>query len=151
MKLTTFCLMAYHALCVLSMPANNAAAECGDLGVMDWSQEDLPDYVDRNDLRKCKEHPATLAGLVSLNKKDNTLQERKCEPPGSREKWGCDTETGYCWMNCGKVDKGEWCWEAFNYGRGRWSKCEKDNDCFFNTERGARCSIGNCVGCGCGC
>ncbi|KAF4458860.1 IDI-2 precursor [Fusarium albosuccineum] len=148
MKFTSVALVAYHAGCVFALPSS-PEAKCSALGVMDWSKEDLPDYVDSKNLRKCREHPANT---ISPNKRaDSPLQERTCIPPGDKEIWGCDEETGYCWQNCGKVREGEWCWEAFNYGRGAWSNCKKHDDCFFNTERGTRCSIGSCKSCGCGC
>ncbi|KAM0420487.1 hypothetical protein ACHAPT_011782 [Fusarium lateritium] len=149
MKFTTFALFAYHAVCVLSLPARSAKAECGALGVMDWSNEDLPDYVDRTQLRKCREHPEAI---VSPNKRENNnvLQERRCVPPGDKQKWGC-SNSGYCWINCGKVSKGEWCWEAMNHGTGEWSKCKEEKDCYRNMENGARCSVGSCEDCGCGC
>ncbi|RSL43488.1 hypothetical protein CEP51_016356 [Fusarium floridanum] len=148
MKLSAFYLFAYHTACALALPASNAQAECGELGVMDWTNVEIPDTVNRTNLRTCKEHPATL---TTIKERDNILQERRCIPPGKKQKWGCDQETGYCWMNCGKVKKGEWCWEAFEYGIGAWSNCKTDLDCFRNTERGARCSIGDCESCGCGC
>ncbi|RSM20106.1 hypothetical protein CDV31_000900 [Fusarium ambrosium] len=149
MKFSTFALFAFQAACVFSMPTS-ADNECGDLGVMDWSAVDLPDYVDSSSLRKCKEHPENI---VSPNKRDesNVLQERACSPPGEHGKrWGC-SKGGYCWINCGSLLRGEWCWEAMNYGTGEWSKCKEDDDCYRNMERGARCSVGDCKACGCGC
>ncbi|KAF4982287.1 hypothetical protein FZEAL_2073 [Fusarium zealandicum] len=147
MKLSVFSLIAYHTICILSMPTSDAEDECGALGDMDWSKEVLPDYVDRNDLGKCRDHPLNI---ISRNENKNILHERTCSPPGDKEHYGCGKE-GFCWINCGRVADGERCWEAFNHGCGAWSTCKTTYDCFGNTEIGARCSVGSCEDCGCGC
>ncbi|KAJ4142062.1 hypothetical protein NW754_014852 [Fusarium falciforme] len=60
---------------------------------MDWTNVEIPDAVNRTNLRTCKEHPATL---ISLKHRDEILQERRFILPGKKPKWGCDQKTGYC-------------------------------------------------------
>lgn len=149
MKLTTSTLFMSLAVSAFSLPASSAQVECGELGVMDWSKVEIPDTADSTNLRKCKEHPATLTGL---RRKDSALQKRRCVRQSNKQDWGCHQKTGHCWMRCGKVKRGgQWCWEAFENGVGPWSTCQTDIDCLRNRQRGTGCSIGDCKDCGCSC
>ncbi|KAM0424431.1 hypothetical protein ACHAPT_010352 [Fusarium lateritium] len=74
----------------------DAAAECGELGVMEWELDDLEPGYDITKLRKCREHPVTLL------KEKHTLEKRKCYN-GPKQR-GCDK--GYCWGKCNRGIKG---------------------------------------------
>lgn len=66
---------------------------------------------------------------------------------------------GWCWRNCNGpwlpdlyVVKKEWCWLAYEGGKGGWTPCGGWKDCEWSyNNRHAKCAKGNCKSCGCGC
>ena len=162
MKFQTLTLLAFQATTILSAAvsprdSSSDAAECGDLGVMDWSNIDLPKDVDRTKLRKCKEHPRFQEALTSRNDNpaDKIFEKRACYYGNYV---GCDN--GWCWQRCNvatsaEAAKGNWCWMAWNNGAGDWVSCKAENnysDCVsamftYKTD----CGKGDCKSCGCGC
>lgn len=118
--ITLVAIAAQFAGLAAAVPADTAATECGDRGVMQWSASDFqgkPD-VDLNDIRKCKEPFAPGAthqapGVSKVRRTDDVLLEK-------RDCWygkevGCDKGKdggkGRCWKKCGD---GPWCWTARN-------------------------------------
>ncbi|ATY64232.1 hypothetical protein CCM_01491 [Cordyceps militaris CM01] len=109
-----------------------AAALCGDLGVME-----VPVGMDPYTVRACKEHPS------SLETEALTLEKRKCwyGPPSgcSRQHW--------CYRSCDNGGQGSWCWTTVGSPLGAWKSCGRDEDCSPSDP----CSGGGCKKCGCGC
>ena len=151
---------------VFSAAVSNAAAECGDLGVMpSYRAEEIPKGVVAEEIRTCANHPlgrerhldtASLAPKEAderepseinftpadaVKSEANVLEERTCEYDAP---YGCSK--GYCWKVCG--GGGEWCWTAANGGLGSWLTCTTWNDCGQITYA---CGRGLCDDCGCSC
>ncbi|KAB2571286.1 hypothetical protein DBV05_g10042 [Lasiodiplodia theobromae] len=140
---------------------DDAAAECGSLGVM--SLEDVPEDALAGEVRKCADHPlgnnrpfggTSLAPLDDSDDFDDSddsgnstdvsadasgLQARDC---WYGSEYGCTD--GYCWKTCG--DGGRWCWTANNGGNGPWRTCASWRDCKKKFDCGK-----NCKSCGCSC
>lgn len=119
---------------------------CGNLGVMNAT--DLPEGVDPNAVRKCKEHPEGIA------KGDDNLEGVELDALEKRKKPGCwfgnsvgCSRGGYCYKSCAQPGSGEWCWTAQNNGFGDWIKCKNNWDCRPTDQ----CGAGGCKTCGCGC
>ncbi|KAK0712213.1 hypothetical protein B0T21DRAFT_352453 [Apiosordaria backusii] len=144
----------YQASGLLATPAavslSNAArikAECGPLGVMTYNETALPDFIDRNAIRKCVDHPSSTLQVESSSQK-NPLQKRVCyyDKP-----YGCG-RGNRCFQQCGVSGSGQWCWLAANHGMGDWVGCSLDEQCnSVNTDWG--CGVGgqDCKACGCSC
>ena len=145
MRISTIGFLALQATGILAAAASKDAADCGELGVLDWSQVNIPTDVDHNDLRKCRDHPETLT-TRNENKGSNLLQKRECWDGKS---FGC-SNTGWCWMRCGGT---KWCWLARDKGYGDWLSCNNDDQCIaaFQIDQIAGCGKGNCADCGCSC
>lgn len=144
---TFLALMACQAVGVFSIPSDADAAQCGALGVMDWNQADIPENVSRDELRKCREHPTDAKHLEARKGFKPKPKPKKgggsCVDKGS---WGC--HDGYCWEEC---HGGKWCWLAYTDGRGDWISCKKKSDCTGKHMSRAKCGVGSCKACGCGC
>jgi len=132
-----------------------AAEECGNLGIMDILEPDLPLGVAMSDVRRCAGHPlghkkpsggslAPNSDRIDLDERDVfKLDEQKCFYDAQ---YGCSG--GYCWKHCGpKKDDGKWCWTALKAGLGAWIKCKTWADCGTTTYACGR----GCARCGCGC
>lgn len=152
MKATTLSLLVLQTTGVLAAAVSKLAdaadaVDCGDLGVMDWSHVDLPGGIDRNDLRKCKEHPLALTSR-QVNEGVQLLQKREC---WYEKKIGCSSG-GWCFKNCATYNPGAWCWLARNKGFGNWVGCVNDADCILVESTGwSACGQGDCEACGCNC
>ncbi|KAN0079499.1 hypothetical protein V8E54_004713 [Elaphomyces granulatus] len=115
----------------------NTKAICGDLGdVMDTTN--LPDWVNPNEVRTCKEHPEGDAGPAG-----KSPEIQKC---WFGSNLGC-SENGYCFKSCGRPGSGQWCWTAENGGHGKWITCSSARDCHLWDA----CGAGGCDKCGCSC
>lgn len=173
-------LAATRALCSpTATTTETTTEECGELGVMEWDQANLPEGTDVSALRKCKKHPAELGIVSSLYNPDeeadttsSTKQEDPIEvasiakrglcPKGGRGTgwdydYGCDK--GWCWRNCNgpfisenPLSKKTWCWLAYESGNGGWTPCGRWQDCEWSyNNKAAKCGKGDCKACGCGC
>lgn len=154
MKLTTLAIPALQATGILAkavfQPSPADIAECGELGVADWSTVNIPPNIDQNNLRKCRKHPVEISRKSEKRADTHTLDKRAC--------WygpwvGCSYD-GWCWERC-NGDSGAWCWVADNGGWGPWTKCKTDAQCNHEwTMEGAGCGQGCAAGdtaCGCDC
>ena len=176
-------LAAVRALCspTTSLAELAVAEECGELGVMEWNQAELPEGTDISTLRKCKKHPSELGIAsplydLSVGEADLTspvehgeliaevaeITKRGTCAQGGRGwgpeyDYGCDN--GWCWRNCDgpflvlpQAPKKSWCWLAYESGNGGWTPCGRWQDCEWSyNNKAAKCSKGNCKACGCGC
>lgn len=132
---------------VFSAAVSDAAAECGDLGVM--SLDGVAEGVDPASVRKCVEHPLAKSPNVegaSVAPRDDSESslEKRC---WYGAEYGCTD--GYCWKSCGEAGSGKWCWTAANSdGSGPWYTCKTYEQC----NKGMACGTGtNCGSCGCSC
>jgi hypothetical protein len=180
-SLALLSLAATRALCSpTASPAELAVIEeCGELGVMEWNQADLPEGTDISTLRKCKKHPSELgitspqynatieeSDLTSAAKRgeliatDAELEKRGQCTTGGRGHgldydYGCDN--GWCWRNCDGPfwqtgERKTWCWLAYESGAGGWTPCGRWQDCEWSyNNKAAKCGKGDCKACGCGC
>lgn len=151
--------------------------ECGELGVMEWNQAELPEGTDVSTLRKCKKHPSELGitsplydasvGEVNLTSpakrgeliaKAAEIEKRGDCATGGRGTgfdydYGCDN--GWCWRNCDGPFLNwpkTWCWLAYESGNGGWTPCGRWQDCEWSyNNKAAKCGKGDCKACGCGC
>ncbi|KAH8896086.1 hypothetical protein GQ53DRAFT_803699 [Thozetella sp. PMI_491] len=96
----------------------DAAAYCGDLGVME-APDTLPNGVMAANIRKCAAHPVAIE---SVKQDGSRLELRSCD---TSTPYGCSK--GYCWKRCGA--SGEWCWTASNKGFGDWWTCTTWEQC----------------------
>jgi hypothetical protein len=179
-----FALLSLAATRVLCSPTTSLAElaikECGELGVMEWNQAELPEGTDISTLRKCKKHPSEVgitssqynpdigeADLTSPAKRGELIAEvaeitkrDHCLVSGGRGTgfdydYGCDN--GWCWRNCdgpfwSSIEKKTWCWLAYNDGNGDWTPCGRWQDCEWSyNNKGSKCGKGDCKACGCGC
>jgi hypothetical protein len=135
-------LLSYVAMATVITARNTAqdraAGVCKDLdGILDLGDKDLPVGVKASDLRLCNGHPngvnitfdpaqgASLApfqavdalplSLANTNvalktEENNPLVARACYKDAQ---YGCSG--GYCWKQCGNVQRGEWCWTACKF------------------------------------
>ncbi|KAI1379484.1 hypothetical protein F4677DRAFT_464780 [Hypoxylon crocopeplum] len=153
-------LLATHAACLFGAGAADQATtkQCGDLGVLQIDQTNLPEGVNLSEVRKCTNHPLKshsrvkgrgslapmgAAGVLEGTGYDNAtslIQPRDCRYDAP---FGC--ADGYCWKSCG--NPGEWCWTARNQGLGAWYTCNPYQDCGSDTYDCGR----NCDKCGCSC
>ncbi|PLB37697.1 uncharacterized protein BDW47DRAFT_106645 [Aspergillus candidus] len=62
--------------------------------------------------------------------------------------FGCG-ENGWCWNQC--ADAGEWCWTAYEHGKGDWKTCKEDAECDPSRDSSVSCAMGDCDTCGCSC
>ncbi|KAI1460256.1 hypothetical protein F4805DRAFT_454683 [Annulohypoxylon moriforme] len=142
-------LAAFSGSSLAATTLNRAAAsECGDLGVMEYDEAQLPRGMTSSDVRKCAKHPlgnSRVKGEGSLAPEDGTddaatLQARECYYDAQ---YGCTD--GYCWKSCGQP--GQWCWAAQGDGTGPWVQCASYKDC------GTQFACGKGCGekCGCSC
>ncbi|KAJ1323469.1 hypothetical protein MN608_11624 [Microdochium nivale] len=111
-------------------------AECGMGGRYEPRLDVLPDTIDRDNIRKCKEHPLGSATAA--------IQKRDCfyDAP-----YGC--HEGYCWKQCGVQGSGQWCWTATNGGLGPWIGCSQASQC--NAQQDCGVGPADCDSCGCSC
>ncbi|KAN0075833.1 hypothetical protein V8E54_007103 [Elaphomyces granulatus] len=128
--ITAFGLMSLTSAARLSQA--EAETICGDLGVMDTTN--LPEGVDPNAVRTCKEHPEGAG---------KSLESRSC---WFKSNLGC-SNGGYCYKSCAQPGSGEWCWTAANNGFGNWIICKSVSDCSPSDQ----CGAGGCSACGCSC
>lgn len=144
--------------------------ECGALGVFKYNPSDLQANEDPSRFRKCKEHPMFLEGVfpgpgdnsagdgevedgaagtspvARSEPLGNILAKRECLKPSDAQ-YGCSKDK-WCWSRCGNV--GQWCWLAWEGGKGAWRGCQSNNDCRPLSESG--CGQGDyCESCGCSC
>ncbi|KAH7027953.1 uncharacterized protein B0I36DRAFT_433113 [Microdochium trichocladiopsis] len=123
----------------VTVMADNATAdeaECGFGGLYQPDLMRLPDNIDRDSIRKCKEHP--LGSATAL------LGRRDCYHDAP---FGCTD--GYCWKQCGATGSGQWCWTAGNGGFGEWIGCSTNQQC--NQQQDCGVGPGDCGSCGCSC
>lgn len=139
--IATFGLLGLASAAKLSQA--EAESLCGDLGVMDTSN--LPDGVDPNAVRTCKEHPEGKAGktLTEGDFQVRSLESRSC---WFKDHLGCSAG-GHCYKSCAQPGSGEWCWTAQNNGFGDWIGCSSVSDCSPTDQ----CGAGGCSACGCSC
>lgn len=154
MKFSFAIALSAFALGGISMTADDAAKQCGELGVMQEYLNALATskQVDTSEIRMCKEHPAGTPGEAM-----DDVVKRAADPEAAsllapRACWhgrtvGC-SQSGYCYKACGESGDGKWCWTAKGAnGLGDWITCQNNNDC----NRSASCGHGGCAACGCGC
>lgn len=104
------------------MSETEAAAVCGELGVIDTSQ--IPKEINPESVRTCLEHPEGRPELP--------FAKRECI--SLKKLWGC-SKNGYCWQSCIEnkppPPKGQsrWCWATVGSPFGPWKRCSKDSDC----------------------
>ncbi|EHK45974.1 hypothetical protein TRIATDRAFT_219909 [Trichoderma atroviride IMI 206040] len=101
----------------LSRATNEISVEsiCGELGVMRFNANELPDHVSPNDVRMCAKHPSGRNRTLDLS-------EGACY---FKAPYGCSR--GWCWKACD--EGGKWCWTAAESGYGPWRKCASYADC----------------------
>lgn len=157
MKSTTFGIFvfAFQVAHVFAGVAPSAAEECGDLGVMAYTDAALAKGINTTGIRTCKEHPLgpnprpEPQGLGESDAKrdlDDLLNPREeLQACWYGDPYGCSK--GYCYKVCG--DNGRWCWTAWNGGWGDWRTCSAKDDC--KDTQGAECGEGGCKACGCSC
>lgn len=140
-----------QVLCILAkahIDADRAAleAECGGLGVMEWNLDELPQGTNITNLRKCREHPTTIAEQRLY------LHKRSCRSKDEDTQYGC--ADGWCWKtNCDtKKESGHWCWLAYEGGHGDWTSCGHSEDCRWSYDNdNVKCGQGGCSSCRCSC
>ncbi|KAI1208430.1 uncharacterized protein F4807DRAFT_461757 [Annulohypoxylon truncatum] len=144
-------LLAAHACHVLAATTSNPAAaeECGDLGIMEYDEVNLPQGMTPSDVRKCAKHPlgdtriiveGSLAPGGVPQENSIIIQPRRCSWDAP---YGC--AHSYCWKACGQL--GEWCWMAEGDGTGPWVQCDTYKDYSILSRYGKGC--GKNYGCGC--
>jgi len=176
LSITIFHLAVLQMTTVISAPTEDAAAECGDLGVMSIPNRLLAG-VNPAEVRKCLEHPlahsepspyppqppptradlwATVAVDLSIESgPESSVVVARAEVTADLvpracffgDQYGCSG--GYCWKRCGL--QGEWCWLAYNAGYGAWTKCFRAADCVGFAQPEPDCGKGGCDACGCSC
>jgi hypothetical protein len=150
-------ILSFIGLLSTTAVASNLAAlkaECGSLGVMKLTQEQMQNVPDVSAIRHCAEHPLGPTAGPDFRERDITAikpRDGGLVDLHARECWygektiGCSR--GYCWRNCDPENPGYWCWTAANDGLGDWLTCQADADCN-DTDA---CGVGNCAACGCSC
>lgn len=121
----------------------SAAAECGNLGVMEVP-DTLPEGVTADKVRKCAAHPLDANG-ESLSREVNDLVKRGAQECETKASFGCSK--GFCWKVCGPG--GEWCWTASDEGTGPWKTCNTFKDC--GSDDSFACGVECGEKCGCSC
>ncbi|PGH14302.1 hypothetical protein AJ79_03124 [Helicocarpus griseus UAMH5409] len=146
-----------------AMVGRSTVDECGSLGVNNPDFSKLPADIDRNNIRKCADHPLGRrrsllgASLAPSNVEirgvpftprapDDIITTEKMECQWSAP-LGCSGN--WCWKSCG--NDGQWCWLAKDDGHGDWKPCSKWQDCMNAAEK-LDCGKGiACGACGCSC
>ncbi|KAJ6504760.1 hypothetical protein C8R47DRAFT_1103551 [Mycena vitilis] len=154
MKLSTsFLLLATQLSGILAaVSISNAAAECGELGVMNVSAIDLAAAgITADEVRKCEGHPEGNSLTMAQPSGNNlTLIIKPGEDACVYNSAGGCSANGYCWKTCGQPGDGKWCWIATKGGYGGWQTCKKYTDCGgITTGCGAGCLTTNFCGCSC--